>query len=319
MDERGLELKVGALVVLAVAGVLALLWLMGDLTFSKGAPLEVRFASTGNVISGAPVKYGGVTVGHVESIRLFPARRGKNGVPLPVSMTLGVDPDVRAALRTDASVHVATQGLLGESFLAIEPGSPGAPPLPENAALVGAQPVDLSQALAQVGPVLTSVNALATKLEAALGKNPQAISQLIERLSDAAEQLRQTASLFRAQLGPHGKLTQAINDAAATASTLHRAMPKLTSQAEKTLEGISRVTKPLSAEDGRHLKAALAAFASGSKQLDQVAGRIDRILADIQAGKGTLGKLQKDPKLYQDLDALVREIQAHPWKLLWKH
>ena len=37
MDETRLELKVGALILLAIAGSLALLWLMGELTFGTAA------------------------------------------------------------------------------------------------------------------------------------------------------------------------------------------------------------------------------------------------------------------------------------------
>ena len=43
MDERRLELKVGALVLATVLGVFALLWLMGELTLGSDTGLAVDF------------------------------------------------------------------------------------------------------------------------------------------------------------------------------------------------------------------------------------------------------------------------------------
>ena len=72
MEERSLEIKVGVRVLLGLVGVIALLWLMGELRFSSGTELLVRFAHTGNVVKGAPVKLGGVRVGQVAAIELQP-------------------------------------------------------------------------------------------------------------------------------------------------------------------------------------------------------------------------------------------------------
>ena len=85
MDERRLELKVGALVLATVVGVLALLWLMGELTLGSDAGLAVDFGHTGNVVEGAPVKLGGVQVGRVQAIRLMPERRAGTAVVAPLA------------------------------------------------------------------------------------------------------------------------------------------------------------------------------------------------------------------------------------------
>jgi phospholipid/cholesterol/gamma-HCH transport system substrate-binding protein len=69
MDERRLEMKVGALVLAALVGVLGLLWLMGELTLGRDTVLSVDFSHTGNVVKGSPVKLGGVVVGRVEERR----------------------------------------------------------------------------------------------------------------------------------------------------------------------------------------------------------------------------------------------------------
>src|SRR5689334_2554551 len=101
MDESKLELKVGALVLLAIAGALALLWIMGELSFGSGNTLAIDFAHTGNVVKGAPVKLGGVQVGKVEGIELLPQRRDSDGVPMPVAIKASLTREAFAALKTD--------------------------------------------------------------------------------------------------------------------------------------------------------------------------------------------------------------------------
>src|SRR4051812_25360838 len=101
MDEKRLELKVGALVLLAIAAGLLLLFLMGELTLNSGASLSVDFGHTGNVVKGAPVKLGGVQVGKVEQISLEPSRRDLAGNPLPVAMKVSLTKEAFAALKHD--------------------------------------------------------------------------------------------------------------------------------------------------------------------------------------------------------------------------
>ena len=132
MDERRLEMKVGALVLAALVGVLGLLWLMGELTLGRDTVLSVDFSHTGNVVKGAPVKLGGVVVGRVEEIHLEPDRRDPQGRPLPVRMGLSVKPEAMVALREDTRVTVATVGPLGEPYLELNPGSASSPPLPAS-------------------------------------------------------------------------------------------------------------------------------------------------------------------------------------------
>ncbi|MFH1398329.1 MAG: MlaD family protein [Candidatus Omnitrophota bacterium] len=45
---------------------------------------------------------------------------------------------------------------------------------------------------------------------------------------------------------------------------------------------------------------------------------IDEGLEKIKLQEGSLGKLIYGDKIYADLEALVSDIKAHPWKLFWK-
>lgn len=53
-------------------------------------------------------------------------------------------------------------------------------------------------------------------------------------------------------------------------------------------------------------------------KLDETINSLNIILGKIKTGKGTLGRLLSEDKLYEDLEYLLKDIKEHPWKLLRK-
>ena len=51
-------------------------------------------------------------------------------------------------------------------------------------------------------------------------------------------------------------------------------------------------------------------------KLEKVIDSIDVVLKQINSGHGTIGKLVYDEALYNDAEAMVKDLKAHPWKLL---
>lgn len=337
MDERRLEMKVGGLVLAALAGVLGLLWLMGELRVGRDTVLSVDFSHTGNVVKGAPVKLGGVVVGRVELIELQPDRRDAKGQPLPVRMGLSVKPEALAALREDTRVTVATVGPLGEPYLELNPGSASAPPLPSSGATlrgIDAPRLDLvaqqlsafldvaSGALAEdpegMRKLAGNVSRLTGTLEGVLSENRGDIKTLTVELTAASKDLRALAKVARESMQPGGKGAQLLGDAAETAALMKRELPGITDSASKSLTGLSMMTGQLDAKDGERLKLALERYTAAGEKLDQMAAKADRLLTRIEAGEGTVGALQKDKQVYEDLRGLLSDLRKHPWRVLWK-
>jgi phospholipid/cholesterol/gamma-HCH transport system substrate-binding protein len=50
----------------------------------------------------------------------------------------------------------------------------------------------------------------------------------------------------------------------------------------------------------------------------KTASDIDTTMVKINSGEGTIGKFIFDETIYQELEALVKDIRKHPWKLFWK-
>lgn len=111
-----LEFAVGAFLLLALASLLVLAFASTNRQFSNGGdsyPLVARFTSLGQLRLQAPVRIGGVAVGRVAKIDLDPKR-------LDAVVTLDIER--RYQLPADTSASIATSGLLGESYVGLQPG-----------------------------------------------------------------------------------------------------------------------------------------------------------------------------------------------------
>jgi phospholipid/cholesterol/gamma-HCH transport system substrate-binding protein len=313
MDERRLEIKVGALLVAALVSGAGLLALMGELPFGRGgARLRVLLEHTGNVVRGAPVKLGGVVVGKVDRIALDPERRGTDGRPLPVELELAIDSRIYAALHQDAEVSVATVGPLGEAYLEVSSGSAGAAKLPPDATLRGNEVPRFDVLMARAA----RFSELAEKL---LGEDPRAISELAGSVASLTRNVDGILSENRAELRSLlVEASAAVRDLRAAAAMMKSELPPVTAEAKAALGGLAKLSSGLTAEDGARVRKALESVAGASAKLDSLAQRGDQLLARIESGQGTVGAAIKDPQLYDDLRALLSDLRAHPWKLLWK-
>lgn len=112
-----LEFAVGAFLLLALASLLVLALASTNGKFGiggEGYPLKARFSTIGQLRASAPVKIGGVVVGQVADIQLDP-------VKFDSVVTLDIDNRFNA-LPTDTSAGIYTSGLLGESYVGLQPG-----------------------------------------------------------------------------------------------------------------------------------------------------------------------------------------------------
>lgn len=120
MASRGprLEFAVGAFLLLALGSLLVLAIASTNGRFSlggaRGYELTARFTNVGQLRPMAPVKVGGVVVGQVAAIDLDPQR-------FDSIVTLSIDNRFED-LPIDTSAGILTDGLLGQSYIGLQPG-----------------------------------------------------------------------------------------------------------------------------------------------------------------------------------------------------
>jgi phospholipid/cholesterol/gamma-HCH transport system substrate-binding protein len=108
------DLMVGVFVLLGLAALAYLSVSLGGLSYADtgGLRLVAVFDEIGGLKPRAQVVVGGVKVGQVEQIALDPDFRAR--------VILDIDPKLR--IPDDSSASILTSGLLGDKYVALEPG-----------------------------------------------------------------------------------------------------------------------------------------------------------------------------------------------------
>ena len=108
------ELWVGAFVLVGLAAIAYLSIAIGGLTTGGPGGLQIfaTFDEIGGLKSRARVVVGGVKVGEVKAVTLTPDFRAR----------VTLDVDRRLELPVDSSASIFTAGVLGDQYIALEPG-----------------------------------------------------------------------------------------------------------------------------------------------------------------------------------------------------
>jgi phospholipid/cholesterol/gamma-HCH transport system substrate-binding protein len=109
------ELWVGAFVLVGLAAIAYLSIAIGGLRAGGpgGVPIVATFDEIGGLKNRARVVIGGVKVGQVEGVELAPDFRAR----------VTLDVDQRLKLPSDTSASILTSGVLGDQYIALEPGA----------------------------------------------------------------------------------------------------------------------------------------------------------------------------------------------------
>jgi paraquat-inducible protein B len=135
MNQRALFLRVGALLVLSAAMLVGVIILLAGDRWHPGHSYETYFSeSVEGLDVGAPVKYRGVTLGHVYNIGLVSAEYGATAEEQTMDPTyrlvvvrfkadprkVGRLPDTETAVKTGLRAKLANAGLTGQMFLELD-------------------------------------------------------------------------------------------------------------------------------------------------------------------------------------------------------
>lgn len=267
------EATVGALVIAGIAFfVVGTMWLGGK-DFSGADRTVARFTDVGNLKKASPVTVSGVPVGKVEEVLL----RGVGDVA--VSMTLpGTIP-----LRADARAEIVSVGLVGDQAIKLLPGS-AAEPLPAGAEIPGTMPGGFAEIGADLGARAGRV------LEGAERFTAEENVVLLRQTLTSIERL--TRTLADPRFAPTAELTRTLEALRRVLERTDRALADSTTR--RTLARLDTVS---------------ASFDALARQATSASARLDTMLANVNAGRGTLGKFAADSGLYEDLRETNRSLQ----------
>jgi phospholipid/cholesterol/gamma-HCH transport system substrate-binding protein len=314
---RANETLVGVTVLVAfVALVAGSVWLSQARFGRDDRIVEARFRSIGGLQEGRPVLQQGVRIGRVEAVALgesswvhvtFRIRSGVRLPPRPVAIiaptTLfgdwGVDLVDASKLPDDPEVRRQ----VAEAAAAGTDRWPGTT-LP-----------DIGQLTAQAGRIAGDIALIADRVEDAFDTTSARrlrgafadLSNLSRRLSQIAT--RQQEVMLRIGANLDTGSTALARGAEALARTLERADSATNrEQLQRIMTHTDSVTAALY-EVAHNLRAISGTVASEQESLRRIITGTDTMLARIEAGQGTLGRLSRDTTLYTESVAAVRSLR----------
>ncbi len=161
----------GSLIVLGVA-----IFMVGDkkFLFSTTYRLQAPFDTVAGLADGAEVRVGGVHMGTVNGIRM-PSQPGEKMVVI-----MDMENSTRKVLKKDSVASIETEGLLGNKFMEISFGSPGAEAVRDGDTLQSQPPQDLSDLIKKADEIMDTTNTTLKNANAA-SANMQAITEKINQ------------------------------------------------------------------------------------------------------------------------------------------
>jgi phospholipid/cholesterol/gamma-HCH transport system substrate-binding protein len=337
-EERSIEVKVGALILVAMGILGAFILVMGGLTFEKTYPLFVDFDNPGGLLTGAAVRIGGVKVGSVKQLEFLGGKIDpKTGRRVLVRATLNVQERVKDSIHSDAEFFVTSQGVLGEQFLSIEPGTPEKPPLGEGVEVKGIDPPRLDLFLAKayelldttvnginnnretIGEIVDNTAGLLKGLNFIVSGNRERIERTIANIEDITVETKQLARDARVNYIDNPKILQTVDNLTDLAARIHEDAGPMLKDAREALANLNRVSATVGdpAQQER-IRKALIDLAQLAERANATAADAQAIVTHIKSGKGTVGALVMDEEIYDDMQEMVRDLKHLPWQVLWR-
>lgn len=325
------QLKVGMLVLVAIAALIGLIFLMSGSSgglFAHKLVLRSYFENAAGLKVGAPVTLEGVTIGNVTHMRVVPSRE-----PFPVEVRMRVGEEYLDGLHATSTASIAQAGVLGDSYVDISSQGATGPPPANNAELKASGSPSIQDVIRTSKVSIEDLSRLMGKIEIlidSLNSGQGTMGQLIKnpalfnRLSQLTQDLHVTMSAISEGQGTIGKLVK--DDT--LYNRLNSTIDHLDHIAGNLDEGKGTAGKFLHDEEFyNHLNSAiknandlLANINAGhgtigmlshdpefAKKLDDAFVRLDDLLKSVDEGKGTIGQLFVNKSLYDNLDQTAEQ------------
>ncbi len=275
------EAKVGIFVMVGLAILAYMTIRLGS--FKIGGPEGYEVYAVFDQASGlkklAPVEMAGIQIGQVDNISLD---NGKARVSMLISKNVPLAQDVNALIRT--------RGVLGDKFVAIEPGSPGAPKLKNGQEITRASvPTDLDQLMARVGDVADNIRQITESLKVSIA-SPESTKNISEALANLREL---TGSLKTVVADNQDRLNRIVVN-----------MDRFTGD-----------LSDLSSENKKALGETIRNFQTASQQMQTTIAALNSLMTKVDKGEGTIGQLVNNKQTIDDLNSTLSSLKEVSQKI----
>lgn len=283
--------------ILVLSGIVLLIfginYLRGENLLGSSRVFYAEYDNVEGLTSSTPVTINGLNIGKVLEINFKEDGSGK------LLVKLLVDSDYQFSKNSKAELYEA--GLIGGKAIAIVPAFDKAGVAESGSSLKGTVKAGLSELVNQ------KLTPLQAKIEGAMGS----ADHLLINLNDVFD--AETKANLKKSIAA---LSSTLESFKGTSNSLNKLMKNnqvkidvLLTNAETASEDLTKITGSLSQAD----------LGQTVKNLESTLKNFNSILANLEKGEGSMGKLLKDDKLYnnlegatKELESLLKDVKLHP-------
>lgn len=282
---------------LVISGIVLLIfgfnYLKGHNLLDSSRIFYTEYDNVEGLTPSMPVTINGLVIGKVESITF------KGDGSAKPKVELWIDSDYEFSKNSKAELYEA--GLIGGKAVAILPAFDGAENAKSGDYLNGTVKAGLSELVNQkltplqenLGGALRSADSILRKINKVFDEQTQ------ERLKNSIAELNGIVSNFKE-----------------TSKSIDAIVITNRSKLDNTIKNVDNISTNFSKVSDT---LANANIGQTVKNLESTLNNFNKILASVETGKGSMGKLLKDEALYNnlegatgELEALLKDIKLHP-------
>ncbi len=310
MASKSKEIKIGLIVIVGIAiAIFGINYLKGSSLLKKERTFYAMYDNVEGLITSNPITLNGFKVGRVNNVQLMNDNSGR------LMVTLGLT-DKNVQVTENTIFRIISSDLLGSKAVEIVLKN-GQTELLGGDTVKGEVQESITQVVGQeieplkakVVTLLNSVDSLVSAVNMVL--NPDAVGDINSSLYSVSETLE---NLKEVSIGINEIITEekvAISNTLDNLEVFTGTLAKSSDNIENLSGNLVQITDSLAKAD----------LLGVMESLDRTTGNLENIVAGIDEGKGSLGKLLKSDTLHnqmvattEQLESLFEDIERNPKK-----
>ncbi|MCM8762505.1 MAG: MlaD family protein [Candidatus Omnitrophica bacterium] len=353
-DKLSLEVRVGIFVIITILLAAVFIVTQATTGKYRGYEIGVIFDYVGGLESGSPVRVSGVRAGEVKKIEILYEAQPKVLARVKIRPDIKISTGSRITIQTLGLIgekYIEITPSPEKKY--IEPGEivEGENPLSMEKLVEAGQNmiIGLNRILTDIDTItgdkafrenVKSVFAEASsmvkkmetltanltdtteKINKIVSDNATKIGQVVDNANEFMISSRETMDEFKKFAERGEKAAESFEDIKKAATSFE----KMATDMDEFLWKIQNqgvLAKLMKEEEIVYqlkyqlqlLHNATGRFIEASERISEATINLNKIISDVEKGKGTAGKLLRDEELYNNLNDFVKDIKEHPWKL----
>lgn len=319
------EIKIALLVITALlVSIWGYKYIIGKNLLKKSNVYYVDYQNVNRITISTPVKYLGYQVGFVSEVT-------PNLEKELIRLTLDLDENM--ALPKGSTANILTETLMGgASIILTIPGGCSGDCLPSGS-IIGGKNLGILGSMVDKDDLKTYIKVFQEGISVLIDSLSQqmnsgdADSKMGKSIDNLAKTIENLELLTRQMNGIMGASGKNINQSMASLSSILKNIETNNEEITNLLGNVTDISKQIKDGDAKKSMEAINTTLSGLqmtlKSADTTFSGLNNIIANVNAGNGSLGKLVKDDELVNNiqdlskhLDSLLLDLKVRPYRYI---